>query len=77
MNPKGLAFGYNNKGQLGLGNYQNRNVPTKINSIKVKFVLCCKLHTVLIAQTLRVHPEDMNNNVLLFGYNINRKYLQS
>ncbi len=67
--------GSNNRGQLGLGDYIDRNAktlppgypwkeePTKINNIKAKYVSCGDFYTMLIAQTLRVHPEDMNNNV--------------
>ncbi len=48
MNPKGLAFGNNVFGQLGLGDRTNRNEPRKINNIKAKSVSCGANHTVLI-----------------------------
>ncbi len=62
MNNNVWAFGYDDNGQLGLGYYinTNRNVPTKINGIKAKYVSCHFNNTVLI---------DMNNNVLSFGNN--------
>ena len=60
MNNNVWVFGNNNKGQLGLSNNINRNIPTKINGIKAKYILCGYRHTLLI---------DMNNNVWAFGYN--------
>ncbi len=58
MNPKGLAFGNNKKGQLGLGDNVDRNEPInrkspiKINDIKAKYVSCGENHTVLITGIL-------------------------
>ncbi len=65
MNNNVFSFGENGFGKLGLGNdgYIIKNTPTKINDIKATDVACGDQYTVLIAQTLRVHPEDMNNNI--------------
>ena len=57
------SFGHNFYGQLGLGydgDNTNRNIPTKINGIKAKYVSCGFRYTVLI---------DMDNNVWSFGEN--------
>ncbi len=65
MNNNVWSFGSNHEGQLGLGDNgygTNRNIPTKINNIKAKFVSCGENHTVLI---------DMDNNVWSFGSNDN------
>ncbi len=40
MNPKGLAFGFNYYGQLGLEDYTKKYIPTKLNDIKAKYVSC-------------------------------------
>ena len=63
MNNNVWSFGDNYEGQLGLGNNgdnTNRNVPTKINNIKAKYVSCGYFYTMLI---------DMDNNVWSFGRN--------
>ena len=66
MNNDIWIFGNNYRGQLGLGDRKNRNIPTKIrslseNSIYAKYVSCNSYHTALI---------DMNNEVWVFGSNL-------
>jgi alpha-tubulin suppressor-like RCC1 family protein len=65
------AFGDNNYGQLGLGDQQNRSVPTQLmrmvprrqgyHEVKAKAIACGRQHTVLI---------DMQDNLWSFGYNL-------
>ena len=46
------SFGFNDHGQLGLGNNTNSNVPTLVtvsDDLKVKAVSCGENHTVVIA----------------------------
>jgi len=59
------SFGNNNKGQLGLGDTNNRPVPNKIPSVegwngKAKYIECGGNHSIII---------DMNDNVWSFGNN--------
>jgi hypothetical protein len=54
------ATGYNNRGQLGLGDNRDRNIFERINNIKVKNVECGPYHTVII---------DINDTVLTCGIN--------
>ena len=60
LNNNVWAFGQNHRGQLGLGDNQNRNIPVQIPDIKAKAVSCGEHHTMII---------DLNNNVWAFGYN--------
>jgi len=53
------SFGRNNFGQLGLGDTQDRNVPTLL-TIKAKFAACGSSHTVII---------DLDDNIWSFGEN--------
>ena len=54
------SFGYNDKGQLGLGNVTNRNIPTQIQNVKAKQIACGHDHAMII---------DLNDNVWSFGNN--------
>jgi alpha-tubulin suppressor-like RCC1 family protein len=47
-------FGYNEEGQLGLGDKINRSTPTKIHGLKVRSVAGGTFHTIAI---------DLNSNV--------------
>lgn len=65
MNDNVWAFGYNNNGQLGLGNQMIHFSPTQVlpitgQNLKAKAISCGKSHTILI---------DLNNNVWAFGGN--------
>ena len=54
------TFGYNQFGQLGLGDNEDRNLPTEIENFRVKEVSGGACHMVVI---------DMENNVWTFGCN--------
>jgi alpha-tubulin suppressor-like RCC1 family protein len=54
------AFGRNEDGELGLGDNENRNVPTLIPNIKAKSVSCGVYDTLIL---------DLNNDVYAFGKN--------
>lgn len=54
------TFGYNMNGELGLGDYKNRDVPTKIQRLKAKQVSAGGKHTMFI---------DLANYVWAFGSN--------
>jgi hypothetical protein len=54
------VFGTNEDGQLGLGNFEHRNIPTEISGIKIRSITAGHLHTAVI---------DLNDNVWLFGFN--------
>lgn len=61
------AFGFNRLGQLGLGleNNQNRDIPTKINNTKARFVSCGSYYTMII-----LHPTStFESNVYLLPFN--------
>jgi alpha-tubulin suppressor-like RCC1 family protein len=53
-------FGYCQFGKLGLGDNQNRNIPTQILNFKVKQQAAGANHTVIIY---------LENNIWTFGYN--------
>jgi hypothetical protein len=55
-----VSFGYNDEGQLGLGNHKTRNIPTLIPNIRFKSVACGYHHALGL---------DLNNNVWSFGNN--------
>lgn len=59
MDDNVFSFGCNKYGQLGLGDGENRYIPTPLK-MKAKFVACGEYHSFLI---------DMENNVYGFGYN--------
>jgi len=43
------TFGHDNYGQLGLGDYKDRNIPTLVNlDFKVKMVSCGDKHTSIL-----------------------------
>lgn len=55
-----FACGSNDKGQLGLGDNKDRNIPTRIPGIYAKAIACGIAHTIII---------DLNDNVWAFGLN--------
>ena len=64
LNDNAWGCGKNNYGQLGLGDNQDRNIPTLLSwdqENKAKSVVCGSIHTMII---------DLNNNVLGFGRGI-------
>ena len=55
------SFGYNGWGELGLGDYDNRNTPTKINGLSnVKNIGTGAVHSLILLE---------NGDVYSFGYN--------
>ena len=54
------SFGLNDKGQLGLGDNDNRTSPTKIKDIKAKYIACGSDFTFII---------DLEDTVWAFGNN--------
>lgn len=54
------SFGYNNNGQLGLGDNIFRDKPVQILNIKAKKIACGGDNSAII---------DMNNDIFVFGYN--------
>ena len=70
------SFGNNASGQLGLGNTDNKNVPTLVttipDSLKVKAVSCGDNHTVIITEDGNLYSFGLNNRGQLgLGSNIN------
>lgn len=65
------TFGNNERGQLGLGDNTQRNVPTQViiwqENIKAQAVSCGGNQTVII---------DLNNNVWAFESNFHRRFVQ-
>lgn len=63
-NDEVYSFGYNGRGQLGLGHFNNMNTPTKImienEPFKAKHIYCGGHHTIMI---------DKNDEVYSFGFN--------
>ena len=59
MNDDVWAFRSNQNGELGLGDYQSRNIPTKLPNIKAQFVSCGGNHTPII---------DLANDIWAFGF---------
>jgi alpha-tubulin suppressor-like RCC1 family protein len=57
---KVYVFGGNEYGQLGLGDNQNRIIPTLLGNIKAKSISCGDSHTMII---------NLDNNVWSFGLN--------
>jgi alpha-tubulin suppressor-like RCC1 family protein len=55
-----LDFGDNKSGQLGLGDNQDKNIPTQIPDFKAKQISAGSSHTVVI---------DLDYNIWTFGYN--------
>jgi alpha-tubulin suppressor-like RCC1 family protein len=55
-----LICGYNNRGQLGLSDDENRTISTQIPELKAKQISAGAEHTVII---------DLNDNVWTFGCN--------
>jgi alpha-tubulin suppressor-like RCC1 family protein len=60
MNDNVWACGYNEYGQLGLGDTEDRATFVKLPNFKAKFIKCGDDHTILI---------DLNNNLWGFGSN--------
>ncbi len=56
-----FSFGLNNYGQLGLGNFVNRQIPTQILNLNTSLITCGYGHSLIINQ-----PEG---NVFSFGLN--------
>ena len=56
------STGYNNKGQLGLGNTTNRNTFTKVNIDNVKSIYCGYYHTFILKNDGTVYSTGYNNN---------------
>ena len=67
------VFGANEKGQLGLGDINNRNTPIHIPNLKAKSVACVFQHTVVINQDNNVWSVGNNRyGQLGLGDNIDR-----
>ena len=72
-----LAFGYNLYGQLGLGNYENKNIPTKND--KIKDVVLLNNITRISKWHISTHTEQHKNiknevmKILFTMKNVNEK----
>lgn len=53
------STGYNEQGQLGLGDHKNRDFFTKINHTNIKSISCSEFYSLIL---------DENNNLLISGY---------
>ena len=68
-----LAFGHNDNGQLGLGDYDNRNKPTLVMKDKtIQQIVCGAYHTLILKETGELFAFG-NNGFKQLGLDNNRE----